>query len=39
MGLRIELSSISEDVGVIGAVHFIRDWVFTVDGKNISSLR
>jgi predicted NBD/HSP70 family sugar kinase len=38
MGLRIEFSEIVDDVGVIGAVHFIRDWVFTVDGRNISSL-
>ncbi len=38
MGLRIEFSDIVDDVGVIGAVHFIRDWVFTVDGCNISAL-
>ena len=36
MGLRIEYSPIVDDVGVIGAVHFVRDWVFTVDGENIS---
>ena len=34
MGLRIEYSPIVDDVGVIGAVHFVRDWVFTVDGVN-----
>ena len=39
MGLRIEFSSIVDDVGVIGAVHFIRDWTFTVDGMNISAVR
>ena len=36
MGLRIEYSPIVDDVGVIGAVHYVRDWVFTVDGVNIS---
>lgn len=36
MGLRIEYSPIVDDVGVIGAVHFARDGVFTVDGVNIS---
>lgn len=38
MGLRIEYSPIVDDVGVIGAVHFVRDWVFTVDGVNISEV-
>jgi len=38
MGLRIEFSPIVDDVGVIGAVHFVRDWVFTVDGVNISEV-
>jgi len=38
MGLQIEFSPIVDDVGVIGAVHFIRDWTFTVDGLNISAV-
>ena len=38
MGLRIEYSPIVDDVGVIGGVHFVRDWVFTVDGVNISEV-
>jgi hypothetical protein len=39
MGLRIEYSPIVDNVGVIGAVHFVRDWVFTVDGVNISEVQ
>lgn len=36
MGLRIDFSPILDCVGVMGAAHFIRDWVFTVEGKPLS---
>jgi hypothetical protein len=34
IGLQIVLSPIVDDAGTIGAIHLVRDWVFTADGMN-----
>ncbi len=36
MGLAIAFSPIRDTAGVIGAVHFIRDWTFLVEGKPLA---
>jgi predicted NBD/HSP70 family sugar kinase len=36
IGLRIGISPINDTVGVIGATHFIRDWIFLMEGKPLS---
>jgi len=38
MGLRIELCPMFDPIGVVGATHFIRDWVFSVEGQPLSSM-
>ena len=38
LGLQITLSPMIDDLGVTGAVHFVRDWVYAVEGQPLSAV-